>query len=140
MKMKTIRELKESCNPCRDIVEGKTKVPTVVTEPWVPFVAPPASAPKPVGSVIPDSARPLPERCRRVDWPKLWEEFKATQPGEFTSEDFFLHAKKMNWLAVDRTNFTANCFRMQKNGHLIPVGKRASGKGGPPMRVFRFVL
>ena len=40
--MKTIHEISEDTNPCRDIVEGQTKLRTVRTIPFQEFVCPPA--------------------------------------------------------------------------------------------------
>ncbi|MDR3459572.1 MAG: hypothetical protein P4N60_19250 [Verrucomicrobiae bacterium] len=40
--MTTIRQISEDSNPCRDIVEGIVKLPTIRTEPAHEFICPPA--------------------------------------------------------------------------------------------------
>jgi|GEM_PF-6336906 len=88
-------------NPCRDIVEGKGKLPPLVTVPVRPFTAAPAEGSGAAPAI--DAAaycRPvLRQQVVTLELSAALEKFRASAPGEFTTMQAFEFCTANGWFA-----------------------------------------
>ena len=88
-------------NPCRDIIEGKRKLPPLVTVPYREFTAAPAEGSGAAPAI--DAAaycRPvLRQQVITLKLSAVLEKFRASAPGEFTTMQAFEFCAANGWFA-----------------------------------------
>ena len=85
-------------NPCRDIIEGKRKLPPLVTVPYREFSAAPAQPSAPINPAA--HCRPaLRQQVVTLELSAVLEKFRASAPGEFTTMQAFEFCAANGWFA-----------------------------------------
>lgn len=140
--MSIVRQIKEGCNPARDIVEGKRKPVAVVTVPVRVLVLTPLPAPAPL-AVTDFLARPAAaaatvgrvkvKRRNSCSFNAFLDAYLAAHKNEFTIADLEAFASQQGWAG----NVKSSVYNHHSNGHLLSIGKRQSATSRHLLTVYQ---